>query len=345
MRATLALIFGLLAAVVVVSLPLRAQDRTPTIAGLIAASDDYDTLRRLLNVAPDVAALLDDRDAEITFYAPTDAAFNRLFSDSLLTVEWYLRRPNRTDELLRRHIAPAALDAGALEFLPCRALGTMLPEHWLLLDRDGDDLTVNMQAVDAPAEPAANGLLVPINSVFPRIRLYPAASNHAPAASGGEADDPRWEAPKSPHAADGSIRDVLAADGRFGHWLALLDAEPELAARLDNAGIYTLFLPTDTALDSQLEADGLDIAGFAEANPAFAAGSVVPGYFTPDILIDDITFNAPAFCTLQPDDVLRTTQTGGVARVAGLPLTGDILYAENAIIYVLNGVREPAFQG
>lgn len=345
MRPIHRLFFGLLAVLCVVALPVLAQGRTPTVADLIAASDDYDTLRRLLDVAPDVAALLDDPNVQITFFAPTDFAFNGLFSDSMLTVEWYLRRPAQTDELLRRHIVPTALDVTAQDDLACGSLGTMLPEHWLMLMPDDGDWSLNNRLLDAPAEPAANGLLIPLNSVLPRVRLYSAAGDHSPDGSGAESTDPRWDAPKQPQPADGDVQTVLAADGRFSRWLALLDADATTRAQLDSAGVYTLFIPTNAAFDAYLTDAGTDLESLSTARPAFASETVIPGYFTPDILTEDVLFNAPTFCSLAADDVVRTTHNNDETVIAGVTLTGDVLYADNAVIYVVDGVREPAFQG
>ena len=326
-------------------LMVRSQADAPTLADIIATNEDFTTLRRLVDAAPDIGALLGDPDAQLTFYAPTDFAFNGLFSDSMLTIEWYLRRPDQIDQLLRRHIAPVALDVIAQPVLSCGALGTMLPQHWLMLDKQNDNWSVNFRALDAPAEAAANGLLVPINSVLPRIRLYPAAGDHSPDGSGSEPVDPRWDAPTTLQSADGDVQTVLAADGRFGHWLALLDADATTRAHLNSAGVYTLFVPSDTVFEARLDEMAADLDGFSAANTAYVAGTVIPGYFTPDILTEDVRFNAPAFCSLDPEDVVHTSHDGDTTFVQDVALTGEVLYASNAVIYIVDGVRQPALRG
>ena len=42
--------------------------------------------------------------------------------------------------LRRQQIVPMALDVAALPYLNCRALGTMLPNNWLLLEQGDDGL-------------------------------------------------------------------------------------------------------------------------------------------------------------------------------------------------------------
>jgi uncharacterized surface protein with fasciclin (FAS1) repeats len=345
MRTSFRLLAGLLAALVLGCLTVLAQGRSMSIADLIAADDNYTTLRRLLNATPELVALLDDDSAELTFYAPTNAAYNELFSDSMMTVEWYLRHPAEIDIMLRQQIVPVALDVAAQPFLNCSALGTMLANNWLMLDNSGESLEINFDPVDAPAQTASNGLLIPVNHLFPRLRLVPAAGDHSPDGSGSTPLDPRLSGSAALMPAEGDIRAVLQADGRFTRYLQLLDARPDLQARLNSPGLYTLFLPTDETFAAYLDAEGLTLDAFVEAHSSFVDDSIAPGYYTPDLLMTDITFNQPQFCTLQPDGVMRTSDDSAGAYIDEVPLTGDYLVAENAVIYMLEGVRFTQFYG
>ena len=346
MRYVYRLFPGLLAAFVLVlaGLPALAQ-RATTVADFIAASDDYTTLRRLLERTPELVALLDDENTAVTFYAPTDAAYNELFSDSMMTVEWYLRHPAEIDIMLRQQIVPMALDVAALPYLNCRALGTMLPNNWLLLEQGDDGLEINFELVDQPAQAASNGLIVPVDHLFPRFRLYPAAGDHSPDGSGGTPPDPRLSGTAELLPAEGNVRQVLEADGRFTRWLALLDTRLDLTNQLNSSRLYTLFLPTDDAFDAYLAAENQDLTTFAQAHNQFIYDSIAPGYFTPDLLLPDITFNAPQLCTLLEGGSLRTSDDSQGAYIDGVRLNGEALVADNAVIYPLDGVRFTEFQG
>lgn len=325
---------------------VSARQRTITIAEMIAASDDYATLQRLLDRAPSVAALLDDPTAQLTFYAPTEAAYNRLFSDSMMTVEWYLRHPEEIERMLLQQIVPVSFNVAAQNgTLECRSLGTMLPENWLALELDNHNLAINHEAVESTAIHASNGLIVPVRHLFPRLRLYPAAGDHSPDGSGSTPPDPRLAADMALQPADGDVRTVLTADGRFTRWLTLLSADEKAISHLDSAGIYTLFIPTDAAFDAHLETQRLDMDGLIAADPMLVQNSIAPGYITPDILLPDITFNAPGFCTIHPDGVIKTSDDADGAYVDGVALTGEVLYADNAVIYIIDGLRPPPFYG
>jgi uncharacterized surface protein with fasciclin (FAS1) repeats len=340
MRFRIFALAGLLAALVL-SLPLLAQrDATPTIADIIASDDNYETLRRLLERAPELTAMLDNPNSEFTFYAPTEAAYNRLFSDSMLTVEWFLRHPAEIDIMLRQQIVPVAFDVEALSWMHCNALGTMLADNWLLFSENNDGAwQINQEVTNTEAQTVANGLLIPVNHLFPRLRLIPAAGDHSPDGSGSTPSDPRLNGTADLLPADGDVRKVLEADGRFSHWLALLDARPDIEVRLESQGLYTLFIPTDDAFDAYLTDAELDLEAFAVAHPQFTDDSVAPGYYTPALLPDDANFNAPRYCTLQPDGSIVTDLVDGVVTVDGVPLTGEPLVADNAVIYPTDGVR------
>lgn len=346
MRFRLLALTGLLAALIL-SVPLLAQrDAVPTIADIIASDDDYATLRRLLERAPELTAMLDDPNSEFTFYAPTEAAFNRLFSDSMMTVEWYLRHPAEIDIMLRQQMVPMAFDVEARPLMHCNALGTMLADNWLLLSENRDGaIEINQEVTKTDAQITANGLLIPVNHLFPRLRLIPAAGDHSPDGSGSTPRDPRLSGTAELLPADGDVRTVLEADGRFTRWLTLLDTRPAIAARLESQGLYTLFIPTDTAFDAYLTAQGLDLTAFAAAHPQFIDDSVAPGYFTPALLPDDVTFNGPRYCTLQPDGTIATVMADETITVDGLALDVQPLVADNAVIYPTDGVRFTEFLG
>lgn len=325
---------------------VTAGQRTMTIADMIAASDDYTTLQRLLDRVPDIATLLDDPTAQLTFYAPTEAAYNRLFSDSMMTVEWYLRHPEEIERMLLQQIVPVAFDVAAQnDPLECRSLGTMLPQNWLVLELDDHNLAINFEPVESSVVRASNGLIVPVRHLFPRLRLYPAAGDHSPDGSGGTPPDPRLDADMALQPADGDVHDVLARDGRFSQWLTLLKADADARMHLNSAGVYTLFVPTDATLDAHFAAHQLNLDSLIHLDPMFVQNSIAPGYITPDILLPDITFNEPNFCTIHPDGVIRTSDDRNGAYVDGIVLTGEVLYAENAVIYIIDGIRPPSSNG
>ena len=140
------------------------------------------------------------------------------------------------------------------------------------------------------------------------------------------------------------LRAVGQSQARWGtlYWIAVFGDTVNQTELADRIGVEQ---PTLGRVLRDLEAEGLTLEAFAEAHDMFVDDSVAPGYYTPDLLMPDITFNQPDFCTLQPDGVMRTSDDSAGAYIDGVPLTGEYRVAANAVIYVLDGVRFTEFQG
>lgn len=77
--------------------PQRQAESDPTIADIAAGNDDFDILVKAL-AAADLVDAVSDRDADLTVFAPTDAAFTELASTLSVTgslPKWLERQGGR----------------------------------------------------------------------------------------------------------------------------------------------------------------------------------------------------------------------------------------------------------
>jgi transforming growth factor-beta-induced protein len=205
---------------------LRVQ---PTIAGLAVATDDLSTLVAALQRTPDLLAAADNREASLTVFAPTNAAFTAFIENdprfgSLADV------PDEVlAQVLQYHILASKKLGGDLEATE----ETLLGETLSIDKTDGVVIngSVNVTAADIEA---ANGVVHLIDQVLLPPSLEP----------------------------EPTIAAIATDTEALSILVAALQRTPDLLAAADNREAdLTVFAPTNDAFVALLDAlgaDGLD---------------------------------------------------------------------------------------
>ena len=337
----------------------HAQDETPTIAEIIAGDDRFTVLQRMIDMAdPAIAEYLNDPDAELTFFAPTNEAMEAVFGKTLAVQQAYADAyPYRVNEIIRLHIIPAAMDFTSVIYPVCRVIGTALINTQQYLWMDDGVLNFNQTPLLAEMMSGSNGFIYPIDRVLPILNVVASSGDHTP-------DDQKRPKPLAPHFGDiypdaplatealatADIRTVLQEDGRFTIFLRLLDAAPYHHVLFESGGIYTLFVPTDTALQKYFEEAGIDAETLQQSEAeGLIAQRIAPGYMTPDYIELFTGWNETLeLCTvhwlenvmasgetIRDMEVIEVDFDENIGLTAnGGALSGSLLYARNAVIYV-----------
>jgi uncharacterized surface protein with fasciclin (FAS1) repeats len=348
----------------------QAQSELPTIAEIIAEDERFTVLQHMLELAdPAISAYLSEPAAQLTFFAPTNEAMKGVFGETLAEQRAYAERyPFRVREIIRFHIVPAALNFEFVRYPSCQILGTALINTQQYIQMDDDVISINQVPLPAEILSGNNGFIYPIDTVLPKLNVVPTAGDHTP-------DEQKRPKPLDPHfgdlypdaplAADAlstvDVRSVLEEDGRFKLFLRLMDAAPQHQILIGSDGVYTLFIPTDTAFGNYFEEAGIDLETLPQdAANRLVAQRIVPGYMTPDYIELGTTWGGPLeLCTVHwLEDVMASGQlirdmeiitvdfdedTGLTAN--GGALSDAVLYARNAVIYVTEEFRPAPGRG
>ncbi|MGB3851083.1 MAG: fasciclin domain-containing protein [Tunicatimonas sp.] len=204
---------------------LRVQ---PTIAGLAVATDDLSTLVAALQRAPDLLAAADNREASLTVFAPTNAAFTAFIENdprfgSLADV------PDEVlEQVLQYHILAAKKLGADLEATE----QTLLSEDETLSIDKTDGVVINGSVnVTAADIEAANGVVHLIDQVLLPPSLAP----------------------------EPTIAAIAADTEALSILVAALQRTPDLLAAADNREAdLTVFAPTNDAFVALLGALGVD---------------------------------------------------------------------------------------
>jgi uncharacterized surface protein with fasciclin (FAS1) repeats len=349
---------------------VQAQNESPTISDIIAGDERFTVLQHMIELAdPAISAYLSDPASQLTFFAPTNEAMEAVFGETLAEQREYADQyPYRVSEIIRLHIVPAALNFEFVIYPSCQILGTALINTQQYIHVDDDVININQVPLPVEVLSGRNGFVYPIDSVLPKLNVIPTAGDHTP----DEQDSPK---PLDPHFGDlypdaplttdelstSDVRRVLEEDGRFTLFLRLLEAAPPHQKLLDSSGIYTLFIPTDTALQTYFRETGID----AEILPLeyadkLIAQRIAPGYMTPDYFELGTMWGGPLeLCTVHwLEDVMASGETIRDMEIievdfdedTGLTANGGALseaalYARNAIIYVTEELRPAPGRG
>jgi len=160
-----------------------------TIAQLLANNNNFTILRAAVQAAdPVVLNTLADPNAEITFFAPTDAAFNEL---PALVVTYLRENPNLLTPILRYHAANGERTTADLSQNVAQ-LPSLDRDHLLTIRVVNDNIFVDQARLLQADVSAANGVVHAIDSVLiPPIDLPPvnqgAISGEITAANQGSA--------------------------------------------------------------------------------------------------------------------------------------------------------------
>ncbi len=315
----------LLALLMLASVPTFAQEdeETATIADVVVASTEAEEPQfTILLQALQTANLVDavaDPEADLTVFAPTDAAFEALLAELGATPEELLAREDLADILLYHVVEGSVSSEAIVEAL--NDANALYPETLSgarqNVTLDGENVMVDDATVITPDVGAANGVIHVIDTV-----LLPPPAIAGAVAQAAESDAAEFTT-------------LLAAVTQAELVDALSDPEADL----------TVFAPTDEAFGALLEELGVtpedllaredlaDILLYHVVEGEFFSGDVVDGLAESDPL-ELTTLNGATISITANDDGVFIN--GEAAQVVDT----DIV-ASNGVIHVINGVLLP----
>lgn len=332
-----------------VAAPARAQE-AKTIAAIVvdstkASPAQFTVLLAAVQAAdPAILAALDNKDARLTVFAPTDEAFAALLTSLNTTAEALLGNKDLLNRVLMYHVVPAVLDAkyfvdaaAKLSADSPAVLGTMADEAGLMVAvKDGKVMVNNATVVTADVM-AANGVVHVIDQV-----LVPAASEDM-----GMMATPEAGAPAPVNIAETVIAATQGSPAQFTTLLAAVQAaDPSVLATLTGSGPYTVFAPTDEAFAALLKA--LDTTAEAllankDLLNTVLAYHVAPGYFSAETVAPLATADKGfQLLTLIPQAITFSAMDGKIMLNGSINLVATDVMASNGIIHVIDGVLVPA---
>jgi uncharacterized surface protein with fasciclin (FAS1) repeats len=340
MKARLLFVAAVLAALLLAVVPAFGQDE-PTIAELVVASTEGDAPEFTLLLAavsaadPAVLELLSDPEANVTVFAPTDAAFTAAIEALGVTAEDLLADTELLTEVLLYHVVPAAFDAEAVVALDGALVGTMLDEQALAISVEGEAVMVNESTVVAADVMASNGVVHVIDSV-----LLPAMGDDMMEEDMGEMMEPAG------NIAEVVIASTTADAPEFTLLLAAVQAaDPAILATLTGAGPYTVFAPTDAAFMAALEALGTtaeELLADTELLTSVLAYHVVPGHFAAETVIAVAGVEGGVnVATALPGATVNVVASDAGVTVNGVNVIATDVHATNGIIHVIDAVLLP----
>ena len=269
-----------------------------TIADVAREAGSFTTLL----AAVEAAGLTDvlSGDDALTVFAPTDAAFDALLSELELEAADLLADPALVDILLY-HVVFGALDASDVTNA---SLIESASGICLKVEVDGESVTVGGAPISATDIEADNGIIHVLDSVI----LPP-----------------------------GTITDIVVGSDDFELLEAAVGAAG-LAETLDGEGPFTVFAPTDAAVEALLEE--LDIT----AEDLLALETL------PDILLFHVAGEKLTAADVLGSDAVATMLAGADAsievdedgaRIAGATIVATDIPAANGIIHVIDAVILP----
>ncbi|MFD2231041.1 fasciclin domain-containing protein [Alkalimarinus sediminis] len=187
-----------------------------TIAEIANCDDNFDTLF----AAVDAAGLGETLSGgEFTVFAPTDAAFDELFTSLGVTPDQFLARPDLAD-ILTYHVLSGSVNAEAAISLAGMAnnTATTVETSTVTLTLSGSDLFVNRSQVVTPDVIAENGIIHAIDKVLVPPNTF-------------------------------NVVETAQADGRFNTLVAAV-VEAGLVDTLATTPNLTVFAPTDDAFEN-----------------------------------------------------------------------------------------------
>ena len=188
------------------------------VVGTALAAGTFNTLAAALE-ATDLISVLSDESREFTVFAPTDAAFEKLGTE---TINALLADPDTLRDILLYHVLPdARVEASTAVTLAGTTVTTANEDDVALSLNDGE-LFINMSKVIATDVAASNGIIHVIDTVL----LPPADMADAP---------------------QQSIVETAVAAGSFNTLVAALQATGLDATLANTDDTFTVFAPTDEA--------------------------------------------------------------------------------------------------
>ena len=338
-----------------------AQEDVPslTIADVLAndprVSEFYASLQAN---AQELLEPLSNSDGLWTVFVPVDGALadiENLFAQNAqgfmvdVDAEALLADSDQLGAYVRYHTVPAALSADYLT-LEFHEVGTMLVGQSIRFYQSPDGIQTigafSPQVIEII--PASNGYIHIMDSVIVPLR-YTLNGVELPV-NNDQLYPPSDFDPNSERLRLADVITALRTTGQHEYLANYLQAHPNMLARLENGGYYTLFATTDAYFEDLYgDAEAVEAVLSAEVAPdqydvasALINGGIVPGYFEFEDLARYTQFGSPAnFLTW--DDFNAVNIVGFTERdftelfAYGMFTIGEPFQAINIIIYPYDG--------
>ncbi|GAM65039.1 protein IG-H3 precursor [Vibrio ishigakensis] len=280
-----------------------------TVVDAAVADGNFTTLVAAAQQAGLVEAL-SDPNAELTVFAPTDAAFEKYLTENNLTADELLGSPDLAD-ILTYHVIGSEVDASTAIGLAGTTV-EMFNGDKVALSLSGENLLVNTSTVTATDIITGNGIVHVIDAV-----LVPPADMGEPTSN---------------------IVETAVNDGRFTVLVqALMTANLDGALADENA-TYTVFAPTDDAFTALLAELNIDAATLL-ANPDL--GDILLNHVVSGA-VDSITamsLNGNSATTLAMKEVaIAIDEETDTLTVGGSTVIITDIYTTNGVIHVIDAV-------
>ncbi|MDQ7025223.1 MAG: fasciclin domain-containing protein [Anaerolineae bacterium] len=289
--------------IAIMSIPLLAQQ--PTIAQILldsATDTDEPQFRVLLAAALEsgLLTILDDSDATITVFAPTDEAFFAALAEQGISYSDLTADTNRLIALLTYHVVDGRLLAE--DIVVQDTLNTLYSDTTLSITTSDDSILLNEQAtlIETDIE-AENGII----HVIDRVLIPPEETTTSDSDST-------------------TLADIVSNREDLSTIWTALEAAGFTNALAQDDQIMTLFLPTNAALEAaNLSVDDLGIAEIA--------------YHAVEtrLLQDDLQGFDTLPTQLGADISVTVTDSGILLNGTATIIEGDII-ASNGVIHIID---------
>jgi transforming growth factor-beta-induced protein len=313
----------------------------PTIAEIVVAATqanpaEFTILLAAVQAAdPAVLAAISDRSANLTVFAPTDAAFGELLTRLNTSAADLLANRALLTQVLLYHVLPGRFDAAALigNAQVGRTLNTLEGTRLLFNLTQQGALRINASNVVSANIGAANGIVHVIDRVLlPSDVLPPPTPTPTPA--------------PQPTIAEIVVAATQANPAEFTILLAAVQAaDPAvLAALSDRNANLTVFAPTDRAFRNLLRRLNLT-AGQLLGNRALVTQvllyHVLPGRFDAAALVANARAGR-TLNTLEGTRLLFNLTRQGALRINASNVVSANIGAANGIVHVIDRVLLPS---
>lgn len=315
----LTVLFSILMLLMLAITPAFAQENAApagNIAEVAQAAGSFETLLAAADAAGLVGALTDPA-ADLTVFAPTDAAFNAALRSLGLTADELLQDTFTLQQILLYHVIPGQLLA---QDLVDANLVTLQGETIAIDVAEDGSVTVNGADVVTPNVDANNGLIHVIDAVL----LPPTYVGYLNA--------------EAPAPAPQSIAALAAGNPNLSTLLAAVEAADLGGALADPALDATVFAPTNAAFSAALNALGItadELFANTELLQSILLYHVMPGTFFAEDLVTD---NRPS---LQGEPIMISVDEDGNVQVNQANVIIADVDASNGIVHVIDAVILP----
>lgn len=284
---------------------LTPPEQAVTVADVALTNENFTTLAAALN-ATGLDVALDDEDATLTVFAPTDAAFALLGED---TINALLADTDTLSDILLYHVVTSDAIGSISAVAAAGSTLEMANGDLTGLSFNGANLFVNLSMVTQADIETDNGIIHVIDTV-----LLPPADVGSPT---------------------NNIAEIVVANDNFETLLAALQAAGLDSVVANEAETFTVFAPTDEAF-AKIPSDLLSaIIADTDTLSAILLQHVVVG----------AAVNSVSAYTLSGSEVETASGAmigidivDGVLQVGGSEVVMYDIYANNGVIHVIDTV-------